>query len=336
VLFRSLRTLRADVAEADGELEVATMDWHRERQDAETTLHAYRDRARAVKLRIRKMEEAGPTVPCPTCGRVLESRYDEVLAELREEWEGVVQDGSWWRRRWEQLEPKPPHLQDLEGSALRLHAALEATSERFELLRARLAELSGTPVHRVSGSEEGPLGHVASALLRVRDARMARAREILLSRASRYVGRISGGRILAATWAGDGTRLQGDAGPLAPLSEEDLAAGRLALRLAAASLVAAGGRILASLVVEEPFDRMDAEAGVRTVLLLRKILREIPRIVLVTRGDLVDAQPELFDAVLEVRDNARTGSAALRPAPAGAGRVVFGTPAEPARRRAGP
>jgi len=174
---------------------------------------------------------------------------------------------------------------------------------------------------------------VAAALLRVRDARLSRAREIVLSRASRYVGRISGGRILAVTWGGGATQLQGDAGPLAPLSEEDLATGRLALRLAAASLVAAGGSILASLVVEEPFDRMDAEAGVRTLLLLRKILREIPRIVLVTRGDLVDAQPELFDAILEIRDNARTGSAALRPAPAGAGRVVLGVPAEPVRAR---
>ncbi|MHB1191410.1 MAG: metallophosphoesterase family protein [Longimicrobiales bacterium] len=328
---RELRSLRADAAEADGDLEAASMDWHRERQDAETTLHAYRDRAREVKLRIRKMEQAGPTTPCPTCGRVLEHHYDEVLAQLKSDWEAIVQDGSWWRRRWEQLEPKPAHLQELEGRALRLHAALEATSERVELLRARLADLAGSPAYRLPGAAEGLLGHIASALLRVRDARLARARELLLSRASRYVGRISGGRILAVTWAEGTAQLQADAGPLTPLSEEDLAAGRLALRLAAASLVAAGGHILASLVVEEPFDRLDAEAAVRTLLLLRKLLREVPRIVLVTRGDMVDAQPELFDAVLEVRDNAQTGSAALRPAPAGAGRVVLGVPVEPVR-----
>ncbi len=328
---RELRSLRADAAEVDGDLEVATMDWHRERQDAETTLQVFRDRAREVKLRIRRMEEAGPTTPCPTCGRVLEHHYDEVLAELRSDWEAIVQDGSWWRRRWEQLEPKPAHLQEREGRALRLHAALEATSERVELLRSRLGELAGSPGYRVQGTTEGPLGPIASALLRVRDARLARARELLLSRASRYVGRISGGRILAVTWTDGAAQLQADAGPLAPLSEEDLATGRLALRLAAASLVAAGGHILASLVVEEPFDRLDAEAGVRTLVLLRELLREVPRIVVVTRGDIVDAQPELFDAVLEVRDNAQTGSAALRPAPAGAGRVVLGVPEPPAR-----
>ncbi|NJD21001.1 MAG: hypothetical protein FIA95_17165, partial [Gemmatimonadetes bacterium] len=330
---RELRALRADAAEVDGDLEAASMDWHRERQDAETTLHAYRDRARELKARIRRMEAAGPTTPCPTCGRVLESHYDEVLPELRSDWEAIVQDGSWWRKRWEQLEPKPVHLQEREGRALRLHAALEATSERVELLRARLADLGGSRAQRTSGTSGGPLGHVASALLRVRDARLARARDLLLSRASRYVGRISGGRILAVTWAGGSALLQGDAGPLAPLSEEDLASGRLALRLAAASLVAGGGHVLASLVVEEPFDRLDAESAVRTLLLLRRLLREIPRIVLVTRGDVVDAQPELFDSVLEIRDNAQAGSAALRPAPAGAGRMILGVPAEPVRPR---
>ena len=47
----------------------------------------------------------------------------------------------------------------------------------------------------------------------------------------------------------------------------------------------------------------DVEASLRTLLLLRSLLEEIPRIVLVTRGDAVDARPELFDCVLEVRDD---------------------------------
>ena len=330
---RELRAVRADAAEVDGDLEVAAMDWHRERQDAETTLYAYRDRARELKARIRQMESSGPEAPCPTCGRVLASHYDEVLGELKEEWEAIVQDGSWWKRRWEQLELKPAHLQELEGRSLRLHAALEGTSERVELLRARLAELEGSAAYRLAGPDEGPLGEVAAQLLRMREARLARARELLLSRASRYLGRISGGRILAVTWRDGAAQLQGDAGPLAPLSEEDLAAGRLAFRLAAASLIAGGGQVLASLVLEEPFDRLDAESGLRTLVLLRRLLREVPRVILVTRGDAVDARPELFDSVLEIRDNAGSGSAALRPAPAGSGRVILRVPMAPARPR---
>lgn len=319
---RELRAIRADSAEANGDLEVATMDWLRERQDADTTLQAYRDRARALKTRIRQLEAGGPQAPCPTCGRVLESHYDDVLAELREEWEAVVQDGSWWKRRWEQLELKPAHLQELEGRALRLHAALEGTSERAELLRARLAELEGTAPGGSTTSPEGPLGAAVGALVRVRDARLARAREVLLDRASRYLGRITGGRILAIGWQEGRARLEADSGPLAPLSEEDLAAGRMALRLAAASLVAGGGQTLASLVVEEPFDRLDFEVALRTLLLLRSLLVEVPRIVLVTRGDTVDARPELFEVILEVREDVGRGVAALRPTPAGVGRIV--------------
>lgn len=329
---RELRGIRADSVEANGDLEVATMDWHRERQDAETTLHAYRDRARELKNRIRQMESAGPSAPCPTCGRVLETHYDAVLTELREEWEAVVQDGSWWKRRWEQLEMKPDRLQELEGRALRLHAALEGTSERVEILRARLAELERSGPRASPGTGVGPLARVVAALLRLRDARLAVARELVLARASRHVGRISGGRILAVTWQDGRSRLEGDSGPLTPLSEEDLAAGRLALRTAAASLVGGGGTQLASLVVEEPFDRLDAESALRALVLLRSLLSEVPRLVLVTRGDAVDARPELFETILEVRDDVGRGMAVLRPAPAGVGRIALKETAPPPPR----
>lgn len=320
---RELRALRADVAEADGDLEVSTMDWLRERQDAETTLFAYRDRARELRARLRRMESAGPEAPCPTCGRVLQSHYEEVLGELREEWESVVQDGSWWKSRWGQLELKPTHLQELEGRSLRLHAALEAGSERVELLRARLSDLDETRASRPSRISQlgGPEGAVADALRRVRAARLARASDVLLDRASRFVCRLSGGRILAVTRDGDLAQLQGSSGVLTPVSEEDLAVGRVSIRLAAASLVAASGRVLASLPLEEPFDRLDEEARIRTLVLAKGLLQEIPRIVLFTRGEAVDARPELFDYILEVRDEGAMTGPALSPVAAGRGRI---------------
>lgn len=318
---RELRTSRADVAEVDGDLEVATMDWLRERQDAETTLNAYRDRARELRARIGRMEDGGPEAPCPTCGRVLEAHYQEVLTELKDEWEEVVQDGSWWRSRWEQLELKPAHLQELEGLSLRLHAALEAGSERVELLRARLQELDGTVAREPETPLEGPEGAVVTALRRVRIARLTRATHMLLDRASRFVSRISGGRIIGVTWDEETVHLQGGEGVLTPLSEEDLAAGKIAIRLAAASLIAARGRMIESLPLEEPFDRLDEESRIRTLVLTKKLLREIPRVVLFSRGDAVDARPELFDYVLEVREDGSVSGPVLRPAPAGPGKI---------------
>ncbi|MFQ5536276.1 MAG: hypothetical protein ACE5GJ_02375 [Gemmatimonadota bacterium] len=319
---REVREVRAEAAEITGDVQAATMDWHRERQDAETTLNAYRDRARELQRRIRALEAAGPDAPCPTCGRVLADHHEAVLVELREEWEAVVQDGSWWKKRLEQLELKPAHLQELESRALRLHAALEAGSERVELLRVRLSELREAAGNPPSVEEGGGLaGTAAAALERLREARLGLARSAVLNRASRFLGRISGGRILAVTWSQESAWLQGDGGPLAPLSEEDLAAGRLAVRLAAATLVAGGGRVLEGILIHEPFDRLDEEARVRALILVRKLLREFPRVVLVCRGDAVDASPELFSAVLEIRDHPGSGPVALRPVAAGPGLV---------------
>jgi DNA repair exonuclease SbcCD nuclease subunit len=329
---RELRASRADVAEVDGDLEAATMEWLRERQDAETTLQAYRDRARELQSRIRSMRSAGPEAPCPTCGRVLESHYEEVLSKLADQWESVVQDGSWWRSRWEQLEMKPEALRELEARSLRLHAAVEAGSERVELLRARLEELSAPGA---SEARPGAEGAVIAALRRLHAARLARASEILGQRASRFVCRISGGRILAISWDGGPVRLEGSEGVLTPMSEEDLATAKVAIRIAAASLIAAAGRVLASLPVEEPFDRLDEEAQIRTLVLVRELLAEIPRVILFTRGDVVDARPELLDYVLEVREEGTAAGPPLRPALAGPGRVTFKVPVRPTPTRVG-
>jgi hypothetical protein len=106
-----------------------------------------------------------------------------------------------------------------------------------------------------------------------------------------------------------------------PLTDEDTAAAKVAVRLAAASLIAAGGRVLASLPIERPFDRLDEEARIRTLVLSRKLLRVVPRIVLITRGEAVDARPELFDYVLEAREEGSLSGPVLRPAAAGPGRV---------------
>lgn len=320
---RKLLDMRAEASETGGDLEVATMDWHRERQDAETTLFAYRDRARELRARIKAMESSGPDAPCPTCGRVLQSHYDEVLEELQDEWESVVQDGGWWKSRWEQLEPKPVHLQELERRALTLHAGIEAGSERVELLRARLEELAGTRTRAPRPELDGVDGVVVDALLRVREARMAMAADLLLDRASRFISRISGGRVLAVTLEGSVAQLQGTAGALAPMSEEDLAMGRIAVRLAAASLIAARGEVLASLAIEQPFDQLEQEARIRTLVLTKKLLGEVPRILLFSRGEVVEARPELFDYVLEVREEGAAAGPVLRPSPAGPGSVVL-------------
>jgi hypothetical protein len=125
--------------------------------------------------------------------------------------------------------------------------------------------------------------------------------------------------------------LNGDRGLLGLISEEDRATARIAVRLAAASLVAAGGRLLGSLVLAEPFDRLDIEGRIRTLVLVKELLDDIPRVILFSSGEAVDARPELFDCILEVRDEASGVGPVLRPAAAGPGRTLLRAPAKPAR-----
>ena len=141
VLERELSDLRADAAEVAGDVEVQTMEWLRERQDAETHLFAYRDRARELKAKLDSLRDVGADAPCPTCGRHLNDHFEEVIGALQDEWDRVVQDGTWWRRRREQLELKPESVQDFESRSIRLQSRLEDKAEEVELARSALREL---------------------------------------------------------------------------------------------------------------------------------------------------------------------------------------------------
>lgn len=136
-----LRELRADGAEAAGEVEVQIMEWLRERQDAETHLSAYRDRARELKLKLDSLTSTGEDAPCPTCGRHLKDHFADVVDYLRDEWDSVVQDGTWWRRRRDQLELKPDAVQEVESRSVRLNSQVEDMAEQVELARSALREL---------------------------------------------------------------------------------------------------------------------------------------------------------------------------------------------------
>jgi hypothetical protein len=337
-LERELRTLRGDDVEVAGDLEQATMEWLRERQDAETQLQTYRDRARELRARLQGLERAGAEADCPTCGRPLGEHLGAVREALEEEWDGVVQDGSWWRRRREQLEPKPDRLQDLERRALRVHAATEELGERVELTRSRVRELEDLRSRLAAlVPEESGVGRAAweaadRALAHASRELRARARARILDRGSGFLTRITAGRVLGMSWAEPGHLvLEGQDAPLHPPSEEDAAAALVAVRLASLELAwevsGAGGG--AAFVLGEVFDRMDEAARVRAVDLLReRRAAGLSQVVVVTRGDVVDLFPEGFDAVVELRGD---GSGVVR-LPAGVGMLRTGAAASSARR----
>ncbi len=325
---REIRGLRADEAEVSGDMEVAKMDWLRERQDAETNLLAYRDRARELKLRLQQLEEGGFETACPTCDRLLGERFASVVTGLREEWESVVQDGSWWKRRRQQLDFKPSHLQELEGRAILLQAAIERHAEELERLRARLPELAeaedtllalgstGASSARESSARPRNRGQPHDenkerrrrTLEALRERLIGDAEHSLAARAGRYLNRLTGGGVLGIGLTADGEpTVVRDEGSRRPNSDEEVAAYLFALRLALIDLGADHRIAFEEVLLGDTFDRLEPEMRIRAAGLLRSLLSRVPKILLFCRGDVLEAIPESFDWIVDLAVD-RTGA----------------------------
>jgi exonuclease SbcC len=304
---RELRDLRAEWAEVTGDVEQATMEWLRERQDSETQLLAYRDRARELKARLAQIEAAGPDAPCPTCGRPLADHLKDVRVQLREEWESVVQDGRWWKRRREQLEGKPEHLRGLEGHGVRVGAAVESGAERVERVRARIRELEGALEPSAGAGEESPEGR---ALALLADELRAAARACVLREAGRLAERITAGRVLWIRASEHGPVAEG-VFPGGVALARDRAALELAGRVAAARLARDAGAPLQAVIVGESLDALDAEDRLRAADVLAEAAEGLGQVVIVTGTDLVELRPEVFAQAFALRPRGGGGVAPL-------------------------
>lgn len=334
-LEERLTSLRADAAEVDGDLEAESTDWLRRRQDAQTHLESYRDRARELRERMRELREAGPDGACPFCRRPLEERYEEVMAELDDEWERLVQDGSWWRRRRDQLHDKPSRIRELEDRAVRLRAEMEACAERlerrrFELrerdeLRERrseiLDELRGGSGGAGPSEEERRRRILAGALRRALREWTAEERAALISAAGVHLNRISGGRILGLVHR-EGIALPLEDGRLhrSP-SPADRAAVQLALRLAFVLRIREAGVPLESIVLGAAFRRLDPDSRVRALNLLREHADPIGQVLVLHADEAIRTAPEGFDRIVEMQGAGTGGERRIRVRPGGVGTV---------------
>jgi DNA repair protein SbcD/Mre11 len=288
---------RADWVEAAGDLEARAMEWTRERQEAETRLQAYRDRARELRERLRVLEAEGAGALCPTCARPLAEAHPELVEVLREEWEAVVQDGRWWKRRRDQLEDRPTDLRELELRALHLHARVEALSQGLE-------ETEEEAMSREHGTEG--------------EASPSPEERALLRQAGELLRRVSEGEIQGVGSGRGGLLLlreHGDWSPPGPREEAILAA---ALHLAWIREVVPGEAEVVGLMA----GLGGAEADPRAVRTLEIVATEAPPVPLlvVLSPALVSRCPELFRGTLELyRDG--EGRLRFRSSPGGAARV---------------
>jgi exonuclease SbcC len=136
-----LDAARAEAERAAAELEEKKTAWLRDRQDAETKLQHYRDRGNELVDQMRQVREAGSEGICPTCGRPLGADFEKLLGELDEQWALVVQDGKWWKSRYEQLSAKPADVVALEAQTAELERQITEKARKHTRCEAAVHEL---------------------------------------------------------------------------------------------------------------------------------------------------------------------------------------------------
>lgn len=284
-----LRSLREEEAEVRGDLEAGIVAWVRERQDAETRLLLYRDRGRELRARMKQIDDSGPEGSCRSCGALLGDRLESVAQAGREEWEGVVQDGRWWRQRMDQLEHKPAELKALESRALALSAEIAELAEQLERRRrdGRAGKASATGSGRTPEQAADP---GTEALAEASDE--VRALGEVRAQAHAEVVEITGGRLagrfptLFEAWVAGGQR--GD----------DESALEVAMRIAMAELAVEAGVKLGSVVLTDNLGRLRDADVPRALDRLARLARRIPLVLVNAPERVVAAAPERFDLLL--------------------------------------
>ncbi|MFW5951706.1 MAG: AAA family ATPase, partial [Gemmatimonadota bacterium] len=128
---RELESLKEELAGVEAGLETERDAWQQARQEVRTRLQTYQDRTAELQQQLDQLREAGPEGTCPTCDRPLRDHYGQVMRTLEDEWESLVQDGKWLKKRESQLGQKPAALTAAEEERSRLRSRVENRSEKL-------------------------------------------------------------------------------------------------------------------------------------------------------------------------------------------------------------
>lgn len=136
----SLDALRAQLATEGKALDDARTTWARDRQEAETRLEALRVQHEELAAQQKSLEGLGEDSPCPTCARPLGASYQEVLTLTTEQLDTVKVDGSYFRRRVQQLSQPNEAVRALETRRDAVQQRIVAAERRYSRIQAAVQE----------------------------------------------------------------------------------------------------------------------------------------------------------------------------------------------------
>lgn len=266
-----LHEVRTRAAAARAEAEAEMLAWVREKQDAETRLLLYRDRERELRQRLSRIEMEGEDTICTGCGRPLGEHADAVCSVRREEWDTVVQDGKWWRRRRDQLEDMPRRVRKLE--------------ERAAALRTEMTQLADEVMR------EAEAGGAEVAAATRRRVRRAIHRKTLALTGGRLAGTFPG---LYAGWV-EGARGAADG--------EEIVSLELAARITMVEFALERGLGVGSVLLPTGLEGLNGDDLPRVLAELSNLARSVPLLLVKVTPRVAAAAPECFDLLLRFEDS---------------------------------
>ncbi|HMJ57932.1 MAG TPA: SMC family ATPase [Gemmatimonadales bacterium] len=137
---KEARGLAERLEAADQAAEEQQATWVREKGYAATRREELLKQYDEVKEQRDKIQRLGPEGECPTCRRPLGAEHAAVLGVLDRQLQAIVDDGTYFRQRLEQLATPPQAVTQAESARDALREESRRASEREGTLRAQVAE----------------------------------------------------------------------------------------------------------------------------------------------------------------------------------------------------
>ena len=135
-----VRALTERLAAADNVAREQQATWVRDNEYAGTRRAELLKQYEEVKEQRDKIERLGPEGECPTCRRPLGTEHPAVLGVLDRQLQAIVDDGTYFRQRIEQLAIAPAAVTQAEAAREALREETREASEREGTLRAQAGE----------------------------------------------------------------------------------------------------------------------------------------------------------------------------------------------------
>jgi exonuclease SbcC len=272
---------------ADQAAEEQQAAWVREKEYAGTRRAELLKQYEEVKEQRDKIELLGPEGECPTCRRPLGAEHAAVLGVLDRQLEAIVNDGTYFRQRLEQLAEPPEAVTQAEAARDALRVETGRASEQAGSLRAqaeerarleadraraarRAAELQGRVAARPSGYDAARHDAVRAELTRLDPvalqaatlaARAERA-EVLVGEAELAEKALSG-REAQARQLADAVRAEGFSEAKFKAARDRHDRATHALRSAELAVAETRGELVAAETAVREAERREAERAAR-------------------------------------------------------------------------